>query len=339
MESDGAAGSMLAHVLAAPDQLRAAAGLDLPSLEPASEVILAGMGASGMAARVGALVAAAAGGRAEVHQGYGLPGWVEAGRPLLVAVSYSGDTEETLSSIEDASRLGLSAVVVTTGGAAATMAAEAGYPAVTVPGGLQPRAALGYQTGAVVRILHRAGLGHDPIPALTEAANEVEALAGDGAGPGVALGLDLAEALDGHLAVIYGGSGAAALAAVRWKTQINENASMPAFAGEVPELDHNELEGWTGRPAWGRRTVRIVLLRDQGAHPRVRRRLDLTGEVLEGNVGMAGEVRAQGSGLLSRFFTLAFVGDVASVAMADLAGVDAAPVPLIEDFKRRLREE
>lgn len=338
MPSERPVVEMLDHVLATPAQLRWAAGLAVPALAPARDVILVGMGGSGMAARVAALFLAAGGRRAAVHQGYDLPSWVGEAHPLLIAVSYSGNTEETLSAIEEAARIGLPVVVVSTGGVAAEMAGTASYPMIEVPDGLQPRAALGYQTGAVLRILHGVGLVGDPGPSLLEAAAEVEALAGEGDGPGVALGGDLAEALDRRLTVVYGGIGLGALAAGRWKTQINENAKMPAFAAEVPELDHNEIEGWTGLPELGRRSVGVVVLSDPGDHPRVSRRLDLTREVLEGRVELVGEVRAQGAGMIARFFTLAFVGDVTSVRMAELAGVDATPVPLLDDFKRRLWE-
>ncbi len=329
---------MLAHVLAMPSQLRLTAGLDTPELEPAHDVLLVGMGGSGMAARVAALLLAESGHRASVHQGYDLPPWVGDVHPLVIAVSYSGNTEETLSAIEDAARIGLRVAVVTTGGLVGEMAATARYPAVIVPAGLQPRAALGHQTGAVLRLLHGVGLIDDPRPALLAAASELEALAGDGDGPGVALGRDLAEGLDRRLTVIYGGIGLAGLAAIRWKTQINENAKMPAYAAQVPELDHNEIAGWSGLPELGRRSIGLVVLHDEGDHPRVKRRLDLTREILEEKVEIVGEVRAQGEDAVSRFFSLAFVGDVASVAMAEMAGVDATSVDLLEDFKRRLWE-
>jgi glucose/mannose-6-phosphate isomerase len=125
---------------------------------------------------------------------------------------------------------------------------------------------------------------------------------------------------------------------MRWKTQINENAKMPAFWNEVPELDHNELEGWGTLADLTRRSFGIVLLRDPGDHGRVVRRLDLTAETIGDRVPIVGSVEAQGSGPLARFFSLVAVGDIASVALAERAGVDPTPVALLEGFKRRLRE-
>lgn len=330
--------SMLDHVLELPDQLRWGAGLDVPAVPAADEVLLAGMGGSAMAGDVAALVAAAAGRSVRVHRGYGLPAWAARRRPLVLAVSYSGNTEETLSVVEAAGETGLGLAVVCAGGELGRRANDARWPSLTVPGGLQPRAAVAYQAGAVLRLLQAAGVVPDQVPGLEEAARVLERLFGDGDGAAIGLGRDLAESLEGRVTVVYGGAGLGALAAMRWKTQINENAKMPAFWNEVPELDHNELEGWGTLADLTRRSFGIVLLRDPADHPRVVRRLDLTAETIGDRAPIVGSVAAQGSGPLARFFSLVAVGDVASVEMARRAGVDPTPVALLEGFKRRLRE-
>ncbi len=332
-----AGANMIEHVYATGDQLRWAAELALPALPAGGELVLAGMGGSGMAARVGALTVS--GVPVTVEQGYELPPWAADRKPVVVAVSYSGDTEETLAVATAALDRGLPVVAVTTGGDLGTLAADMGHPVVAIPSGLQPRAALAYQAGAVVRVLAAVARAPDPRSGLVEAAALVDDLLGRGDGPAASLGRDLADALYPRVSVVYGGRGPASVAASRWKAQINENAKMPAFASEVPELDHNELEGWGTLVDFGRRSVGLVLLHDPAGHERVEKRMRLTRDVLEEGVTIAGEVVAQGTSPLDRFFSLAVVGDVASVTLADIAGVDATPVALLEEFKKRLKED
>ena len=326
-------------VLGMPAQLRWAGGREAPELSPADSALLVGMGGSAMAAQVGALFAGEGGGAVFVHRGYGLPAWVGEARPLVVGVSYSGNTEEVLSAVEEAVEAGLPVAGIASAGALADFCEANGAPFIEVPSGLQPRAAVGYQAGAVLRLLQGASLAPDPGGPLNEAIAVVEELLAGGDGAAVHLGRDIGAALDGRISVIYGGLGPGSLAAYRWKTQINENAKMPAFAGELPELNHNELEGWGTLAALTERTVGIVWLLDDRALPRVQRRLALSADVIGSKVGHAGEVVARGDGVLARFFSLAVVGDVASVAMAENAAVDPVPVEAIEEFKKRLRED
>lgn len=313
------------------DQLRWAVDVDVPQVPDDRPVVVLGMGGSGMAAAVAAL--AAEGGRpVVVHRSYDLPSWAVPSGALVVAVSYSGNTEETLSGTRVARDAGLPVVGVTSGG----RLRDLGVPVVAVPPGLPPRAAVGFQAGGALRILAAAGLVGDAPAALEEAADAVDAVLGDGDGPAITLGRDLAEALRHRIPVVYGGFPVGALAAYRWKTQVNENAKRPAYSGEVPEMNHNELEGWAEAAELGIRCVGIVRLRDAGDHPRVARRLDLVAEAVGDRAAFVGEVRSVGEGPLARFFTLAVVGDAASVALAEGLGVDPMPVDLIEGFKRRL---
>jgi len=327
---------MLERVLALPEQLAWGERLTVPSLPDDRPVVLLGMGGSAMAAAAGSLLAA--GPRpVVVHRDYGLPGWAADAGALVIAVSYSGNTEETLSGFEEAVDRGLPVAAVTSGGRIGAVAESCRLPAIVVPGGFQPRAALGFQVAAVLRLLEGAGLVGDVAGALGEAARETERSLGGGDGPAVALGRDLAEALAGRIAVVYGGRPVGSLAAYRWKTQLNENAKAPAYAAELPEADHNEIQGW--RPGGVASCVGVVFLRDRHDHPRVARRLELTAEILRGDVPQLGAAWSSGEGPLARFLTLALVGDVASVALAERTGVDPTPVPVLERFKETLRRE
>jgi glucose/mannose-6-phosphate isomerase len=307
----------------------------VPPIPARPEALVIGMGGSGIAGNAAAAAADAVGARVGVHKGYGVPGWAGTARPLVVAVSHSGNTEETVAGVHGALDAGCQVAIVTTGGDLAALAGDRGLPLVPIPPGPQPRAAFGYLTGAVVRVLGAAGILPDRRSEMLESAALLEsALAGLAQEQADAL----ADTLAGRAALVYGASAVASVAANRWKTQINENAKTPAFWSELPELDHNELVGWTAHPDWSREAVGVVALRDPGGESaRMTRRFDVTLEVMEPQVHLAGSVGSHGSGTLPRLFSLAVVGDLLSVTLAARAGVDPMPVEAIESLKRRLR--
>lgn len=328
--------TMMDRVLELPAQLRWGAAQAAPDVVSGRPIVMLGMGGSAMGASVAAL--AARGALVAVHRGYGLPGWAVDAGALVVGVSFSGNTEETLSGVSEALAAGLPVAAVASGGSLGALSDEHGFPLVSVPGGLQPRAAVGYQASAALRILEGAGVVSDAAALLDEAAEVAAMLLDDGEGPGFALGQDLGAALAGAVTIVYGGVGPAALAAYRWKTQVNENAKAAAWSHEFPELNHNEIQGWESLPDVTNRAVGVVFLRDPADHPQVAKRMDLTWESMTGKVRLVGDVVAQGAGPIARFFSLAAVGDVASVAMAERLGVDPTPVAAIEEFKVRLAE-
>jgi glucose/mannose-6-phosphate isomerase len=319
-----------------PSQLRWAEQLEVPSTPTARSVLVTGMGGSGIAGDYVAPVAGAAGVFVHTHKSYGLPGWVATLRPMIVAVSYSGNTEETLSGFEAALETGIDGVAITSGGALGERAEAVGWPVVLVPDGLQPRAALGYLAGALLQVMS-AGSGLDVRPMLGESADVVDELLGpDGDGPGVRLAADLADGLADRIVLVYGSDGPTGVVAERWKTQINENGKTPAFRSLLPELDHNEVAGWAALPNLTRRTLGAVFLRDESEHPRVSHRFELTRLAMTDAVPVVGEVRSMGESLLARMMSLTFVGDAFSVRLAEQTGIDPIPVEVIEDLKQEL---
>ena len=331
--------SMRDLIAGLPGQLRWAAGLEPPAPARAAEALVIGMGGSGIAGSIASVVADACGSRVSVHRSYGLPSWAVSTRPLVVAVSHSGEAEETLSGVEEARRAGLPLAAVTTGGRLAALASGDGFALVPTPEVPQPRAAVGYLAGALLRLLEKAGLLPSQQEGLREAADVVERLLGGGRGPAVALADDLAAALDHRVAVVYGGEGLEAVAAYRWKTQINENGKAIAYCSVLPELDHNEVEAWSAYPGISRDRVGVVWLHDPLGDPRLARRARITREALTGRVGMAGEVHAHGEGVLARLFSLIVVGDLVAVSLAERAGTDAVAVAVISALKERLAVE
>lgn len=318
-----------------PEQLRWAAGVSPPSVPFASEALIIGMGGSGFAGDVAEVFASSQGRRVTVHKSYGLPGWATALRPLVVAVSHSGDTEETLAGVEEALAGGLAVVTASTDGALRTMAEERGLPYMEVPPGPQPRAAAGYLSGAVLRILEGSGVVGPTASGMLEAAAELDLMLEGGAAEQAET---IAGGLTGRAAIVYGATGVAAVAAGRWKTQINENGKAPAWSSALPELNHNEIVGWTAFPSLASDYVGVVFLHDPHDSPRLAQRLRLTRRLMDG-VHVAGDVVAVGDGVLARLFSLVLVGDLVSVAIAERAGVDPVPVAVIQRLKKMLAEE
>jgi glucose/mannose-6-phosphate isomerase len=330
---------MLEQIQSLGDQLRWARDLEVPQLAPSEEVLVGGMGGSGIAGDYGAALAGPTTGRVAVHKGYGpLPGWVKRSRPTVIAASYSGNTEETLDLVEAAIEEALPIVTITTGGRLGHLTSEHGWPGVTVPSGMQPRAAVGYMGGAVARLLHALGTLPSQESAIDEAANLADAAATEGSETwDQASGL--AHDLVGKIAIVYGGGPISSTAAQRWKTQINENAKMPAWWSLLPELDHNEIVGWETLPDTTRDLIAIIALTDRADHPRVGDRLDHTSQLTKNAVPWLGEVAAKGESELARLISLTVCGDLVSYLLALEAGVDPVPVETIEKLKKLLAKD
>ncbi len=273
-----------ADILDLPNHLRDACWrVESAAIEPRDApggLIVAGMGGSAIG---GALAAARAGGPGLaaplVSRDYGLPSWTTPDVTVLCS-SYSGNTEETLAAYEAAGALGARRIVATTGGALAEQARAEDVPVIPFPAALQPRAAVAYVTVAALEVAALCGVGPSLHSEIDVAAAHAEDLAAEWGpdGPGDGPAKELARALDGTI-VQVAGAGLTVPIAYRWKTQINENAKAPAFAHELPELDHNEIVGWGRAADYGR--FAAVFLDDCDLHPRVRDRMALTRELIE----------------------------------------------------------
>lgn len=316
-----------AQLLSLPDQLRWAADLDLPDLGEPSSVLVSGMGGSGISGDYAAVLAEREGARLQVVKGYELPRWAASERPLVVAVSYSGDTEETLSVARRALDEGLAVVGVSSGGALAGL--DLAHH-VTVPGGNQPRASLGYLLGALCRVLEATSVL--PSAGLEEAAAVASRVYSE---EDVS---DLAGLLQGRIVVPWGGSPLTAPVAQRWKTQTNENAKAPAWWSVLPEADHNEIVGWGSLSELTSRSVVVVPLRDRDDHPRVESRFAHTRRLTGDHVAWADEVWSRGDGPLARMLSLTAVADLVTLELAERYGVDPEAVVLIEELKQLLKE-
>ena len=272
-----------------------------------------------------------------VNRDYELPGFVNQDT-LVVAVSYSGQTEETLAAYQQAIDRGAQVIVVTSGGRLADMAAQDDSAVVKIPGGLSPRAASGYLFAPLALILEELGLIEGAVRELAETVQVLLAVREDihpGAeGPDNQARL-IAQDLQGNLPVIWGSSARSEIAAMRWKTQINENAKSPAYFNSFPELNHNEIVGFEEPADLLARWV-VIILRDPEDNSRVQRRMDISTGIIRRQIQKIIEVQARGESWLARFYSLVYVGDYASYYLAQAYGINPTPVAVIDYLKAEL---
>lgn len=273
-----------------------------------------------------------------VNRNYTLPGFVDE-NTLLLVVSYSGNTEETLSAYRKGVDLAAKVVAVTSGGKLKTLCEAKGIPMVIVPPGMPPRTALGYLFLPMLIILEKLGLVEAKGEEIEETGLLLEQLSRrwGPSSPDRNLPKNLARKLFGKLPLIYGSELLKAVC-LRWKTQINENSKSLAYPVVFPELNHNEIVGWEGTEEL-RRAIEIVILRDTGEQERIKKRIEITKSVLGGRPGGIEEAWSEGKSLLARVFSLIYLGDWVSFYLAILYGVDPTPVKPIELLKKRLAEQ
>jgi glucose/mannose-6-phosphate isomerase len=323
------ASNQLEAVLAIPDHLRDAVWrIETARLEPAEAagVMVCGMGGSAIG---GDLAAAALGARATrpllTIRGYELPAWATPEWTVLCS-SYSGNTEETLACFEAAAALGARVVAATTGGALADAARGGGAPVIGLPGILPgPRTAVAYMFAVAAEVAGLAGTAPRLHTEIDAAAAHLEA-----AREGIhEAAREIARRLEGTVPVVYGADLTAPVA-VRWKTELNENAKLPAFFAQLPEADHNEIEGWAGA---GEAGLGAVFLEDSDQHPRVRRRFELTEQAVSGAAAEVISVETEGETRTERLLGAVMLGDLVSLYLAAARGVDPTPVEALERFK------
>jgi glucose/mannose-6-phosphate isomerase len=265
-----------------------------------------------------------------VNRAATLPGWVGRG-DLVVPVSYSGSTAETLAAARAALERGAEVIAVTAGEPLGALVAEAGGAVVRVPAGLPPRAALGTLFGALAAVLEHAGAVPPVATDIRAAAHACDAVAADRGG---SLASALGEALAGTATWIYG-YGPLAAVARRFKSQLNENAKSMAAFGELPEADHNEIVGWAGAARSGGRHAAIYLA-DPEDPPTIRATIATSPRLLDGDATLHRTLTGEGQTRSARTFWLLSLLDHASVHTARAAGVDPFEIDRIGELKGAL---
>lgn len=303
----------------------------------ADNIVYAGMGGSALAAVLsvswpGYTVPF------QIVRDYDIPAYVS-GKTYFIAASYSGNTEETISAIEQAEAKGARIAVIAGGGKLADLARAKGYPLAILPKAEQPRYAVFYNLKALLVLLEKAGLLSGSVT--EELQNSAEFLKAAIA-PWVATvptdknqAKQIAREVIGKSAVIYGGPKMAP-AAYKWKISFNENAKQVAWTNQYPEFNHNEFMGWTKQPV--QKPYAVIDLRSKLEHPRIQKRFEVSERLLSGMRPAPIIVQAEGESLLEQLLWTVALGDFVTIYTALLNGLNPAPVDLIEKFKKALDE-
>jgi glucose/mannose-6-phosphate isomerase len=310
--------------------------IGLPSHEEIENVVVLGMGGSGIA---GDIMIAVAGPFMPVPivltKGYEPPNFVGPST-LCFALSFSGDTEETVEAAQMAAIAGAHMVVIAKGGELARLAQSWDATLIGLPDDIPyPRAGIGAMTVPTLLVLEQVGLFPGARGWIDLAVDQLK-LRRDELFKQDNGARDLARHIGRTLPIVYGGGGLGAAAALRWKNEFNENPKVPAFMHTVPELTHNEVAGWGQHGDVTRQVFSLVLLRHDHEHPQVMRRFDLIREWTEEAVGRVDEVHAAGDGPLAQVLDLMFYGSMVSLYLAAQEGVDPGPITVLEQIKAAL---
>lgn len=295
-----------------------------------TNVVITGLGGSGIG---GLMVAKLVEGEAPcpiaVHSNYYLPAYVGEGS-LVIACSYSGNTEETLAAMQQAMASGARVVCITSGGTMLDIARAKGLDHIVIPGGNPPRTMLAYSLTQQFFVLKHFGIIKlDFESALAQAAEDLRS----GQEAIKASAKELADQLFGKRAVLYSEAATEAVS-IRFRQQLNENSKELCWHHAIPEMNHNELVGWAG----GDQELAVVLFRHQDDHARSQMRMEINKEVFAKYTPHIHEVWSQGADPVQRQLYLVHLGDWASWYLAEKKGVDATEIGVINMLKGKLAE-
>jgi len=274
-----------------------------------------------------------------VNRHYTLPKFV--GRKSLVIISsYSGNTEETTAAYKEAVKRGAKILCISSGGVVSKMSAKYKHPLISIPGGLPPRAALGYSFFPLLMVLGKLGLVKNKRKDVNETLELLRAKADiySVPDPGTNKALQLAGLLNGRLGVVYSSTERFDAVNTRWRGQMAENGKSLLFGHVLPEMNHNELVGWKALTD-PMREMQVLFLRDKEDHLRVQARIEITRKVLAEHTAHITEVWSEGTSLLARIFSLVYLGDWISYYLAILHRIDPTPVEVIDYLKDELAKK
>ncbi|RMF60571.1 MAG: bifunctional phosphoglucose/phosphomannose isomerase [Calditrichaeota bacterium] len=259
---------------------------------------------------------------------------------LFIALSYSGNTEETLSTSQQAIEKGATLIGISSGGELENICKKGNYVHIKIPEGYPPRQALGYLFFSLYYLLDRLGVSIANEADVNETVTLLQELAGrydPHLNMGSNLASHIAQSIYHAFPVIYTGVPFLYPVPVRWRNQFNENSKCMAFSNVFPELNHNEIMGWEGLYEVNKH-LRIILLRDPEETPRMKKRIEISKEVIRNSRIPLGEIFSEGSSRLARLFSLIYVGDWASYLLAMLNEKDPIRIDGITYLKEKLSE-
>jgi glucose/mannose-6-phosphate isomerase len=270
-----------------------------------------------------------------VNRHYKLPSFVDK-NSLVIISSYSGNTEETLEAYEDAITRKANVLCISSGGEVSKKAKDLNHPFILIPGGLQPRAALGYSFFPLLYAIEKMGFIEIDDEEVNETITVLKTLSGEAIDISEKnLPYSFAKQLYNSIVVIWSSSDLLEAVSARWRGQMNENAKNMAYSSNFPELNHNEIVGWEN-PESLLRSIAIVVLRDPDDHPRVQQRISITKDILKNIPHSFIEINPRGQSRLARMFSTIHLGDWISFYLAILNEMDPTPVERIGYLKNEL---
>jgi glucose/mannose-6-phosphate isomerase len=275
----------------------------------------------------------------EVCRDYYLPAYADA-KTLALVVSYSGDTEEALCALLDAFKRKCMTVAVASGGTLIVFAQKLHLPYIVVRGGFQPRVAVPYLFFPLTEVLEKFGLISGVKQELEETIHVLEELAKKNAvkvPQRTNFAKSLAWELRSTIPVIYGFRQYRGVAC-RFKSELNENSKIPTKYENFPELNHNDVVGWDASEKLTKQFT-VILIRDKDEAPEIRNRIEATKKLVLHKVAKVLEVRAVGESDLAKMFSVIFLGDLTSIYLAILLGVDPSPVKIITAMKNEMKKQ
>lgn len=251
---------------------------------------------------------------------------------LVIAVSYSGNTQETLQALQTAIKRNPQKIVaISTGGRLEKFALDENFPLIKIPGGLMPRAALPFTFVPLLYILQKMTDFPDMQHALHESVTVLKSIREEQIS-----NQKIAEMLRHKLSIIYAATPTLAPAAKRWKCQINENAKQPAYYDYFPEAVHNEIVGYTA-PLPIHKNMIAVILHDEDESENIKQRIEFMKSAVQKCGSETRDVTSRGKSLLGKLLSLCYQGDWVSLHLARLNGVDPTPIQIIDELKQELK--
>ena len=328
---------MLEHVLNLGNQLKTDLEVSqgFTSIDY-DRILIVGMGGSGVAGDVLKLILNEHTNiDVEVRKTYNLTKNHSSTRPFCLFISYSGNTEETVSVAKDAINENLEWSVISSGGELLELATKYNKNFVKLPTGLQPRAAFGLMTKAVINFLPNS-LKSNFLNACDDAGNYLNNLIEDVSNEVFDISKNIANQIGTKTAVIYAGSELTYLVAQRWKTQINENSKSKAYVGFMPEIHHNEILSWEADQDGSKNNFILILLRGDD-HKKIDNRFEFTKELIGSKVDILDVRNISSENLIKDLLHLVLIGDLVSVELANQLKIDPFNIDAIENLKKKLK--
>lgn len=262
-----------------------------------------------------------------VSKDYFIPGFVNE-HTLVIASSYSGNTEETLEALAAAEKKGALIACVTSGGKVLEIAKSKNYDHIVIPGGMPPRSAFGYSATQLFYVLNKYGLISTAF--VTQLKNAIALIDAEEANI-MGTSASLAEKLMGKIPAIYSTASYEGVG-IRFRQQIDENSKMLCWHHVFPEMNHNELVGWTTPND----DIAVVFLRNNDDYTRTQKRMDLCKEIFKKYTPHVFEIWSKGETQLEKSFYLIHYGDWVSWYLSELKNIDCTEVKVIDYLKGEL---